>query len=98
MRVSGDDVAGILSDMMAGGFMAVVMTMSRSRSRSRRRGRFGRRRRVVTHVYYLLFPRRDVLWLLGGRSLCWEMRVMALGGTSDCRYLIGILTQACQDQ
>lgn len=60
MGVSGDDVAGILAQMMAGRFMAMKMTMGRTRSRSSRRGWLGGRRRVVTHIYYLLYPLQRV--------------------------------------
>jgi hypothetical protein len=56
MCVTGDDIASIFSEMVSGRFMAMMMTMGRTRSRGRRRGRFGGRRRVVTHVYYLLLP------------------------------------------
>lgn len=56
MRVTSDDIASIFSEMVSGRFMAMMMTVGRTRSRGRRCGRFGGRRRVVTHVYYLLLP------------------------------------------
>lgn len=78
MRVTGDDIAGIFSEMMSGRFMAMMMTVGRARSRGRRRGRFGGRRRVVTHVYYLLLPSEGCALRLEGVILV--MMALALGG------------------
>ena len=102
--MAGDDIAGILAQMMAGRFMAMEMTMSRTRSRSSRGGRLGGRRRVVTHIYYLLSPRRDVLVTLFLEALeiveavseSFGLRWLLGGKRSDCRYLIGTMTPACQ--
>lgn len=78
MRVAGDDIAGIFAEMMSGRFMAMMMTVGRTRSRGRRRGRFGGRRRVVTHVYYLLLPSKKCALRLEGVILV--MMALALGG------------------
>lgn len=103
MRVAGDNIAGILAQMMAGRFMAMEMTMSRTRSGRSRGGRLGGRRRVVTHIYYLLSPRRDVLVTLlkaleivEAMSESFGLRWLLGGKRSDCRYLIGTMTAACQ--